>query len=113
MNRILTLVILVFLTVSCSMQAKLNRDFKGEQLNVVEKTFTDLPSSKIPLRNGNSKIIFTKESFLGATTINQGEATMDPIKSPPVKKTEQFIFIVDQNGMVLSTEYETNYQQQY
>lgn len=110
-KRNLTILVLSVLLSACSMQAKLNRHYTGETIESATQEFKDIPSSKIPLNNGNTKVIFTKESFLGATTINQGSATLDPITTPPVKKTEQFIFTVDTAGVIIETDYDVNYQQ--
>ncbi len=110
MNRILILLFILFFAASCGMQAKLNRNFKGEPMAEVAEAFADLTPSKIPMQNGHTKVIYTKEDRLDGTTINQGTNTLDPIHSPSVTKVEQFIFIVDENGVVISTKYESSYK---
>jgi hypothetical protein len=92
------------------MQSSLQRDFKGKNLSAVDEHFSSLPSTKVPMENGKTKIIYTKEEQLRSTTINQGTNTLDPINSPPVVKTEQFIFIVDENGTVIDTQYNSGYK---
>ena len=92
------------------MQSKLKHNFTGKNMLEVNGYFSTLPSSRIPLENGNSKIIFTKKEKLSGTTINQGTTTLDPINSPAVIKTEQYIFIVDENDIVISTKYESDYE---
>ncbi|MGQ7868899.1 hypothetical protein [Sunxiuqinia sp. sy24] len=110
MNRILVLLVILLFAAGCSMQAKLNRDFKGEHLEEATKAFSDIPAAKIPMNNGHTKHIYTKEERLTGTTINQGTKTLDPIHSPSVTKVEQFIFIVDENGLIISTQYESSYK---
>ncbi len=110
MNRILVLLFTLFFAASCGIQAKLNHDFKGEPIEDVAETFADLTPAKIPMQNGHTKVIYTKEERLSGTTINQGVNTLDPIHSPSVTKVEQFIFIVDENGVVISTKYESSYK---
>lgn len=110
MNRILVFLVIALITSSCGIQAKLNRDFKGESIEEVTEAFADLYPSKIRMPNGYTKIIYTKEDRLEGTTISQGTNTLDPIHSPSVTKVEQFIFIVDENGVVISIEYESSYK---
>lgn len=104
------IIFLVVLLGACGMQSKLNRNFTGEIIETAYTFFEDVPSTKIPMNNGNTKVIFTKEQRLPGTVINQGEKTLDPIKTPPVTKIEQFIFIVDPNGVIINSEYDSSYQ---
>ena len=110
MNRLLVFLVILFLSASCGMQAKLNRNYKGEPLTEVAADFADLTPAKIPMQNGHTKVIYTREERLSGTTINQGTNTLDPIRSPAVTKMEQFIFIVDENGVVIGTKYESDYK---
>ena len=109
-HRLLVLLVVLLLTSSCGMQAKLNRDFKGEPIEEVAEIFADLTPVKMPMANGHTKVIYTKEERLAGTTISQGVNTLDPIHSPSVTKVEQFIVIVDENGVVISTKYESSYK---
>jgi len=110
MNRLLVFLVVLLLAGSCGMPAKLNRDFKGEPIDAVTEAFPDLTPYKIPMPDGHTKMVYTKEERLPGTTINQGTNTLDPIHSPSVTKIEQFIFIVDENGVVISTGYESSYK---
>jgi hypothetical protein len=109
-HRLLVFLVIILITGSCGMQAKLNRNFKGKPIEDVAETFADLTPAKVPMPNGHTKVIYTKEERLSGTTINQGVNTLDPIHSPSVTKVEQFIFIVDENGVVISTKYESTYK---
>ena len=110
MNRFLTILILFLLTVSCSIQSKLSRDFKGETIEVVKDHFPNLPYSKTPLDNEHTKFVFTKEERLAGTTISQGQTSLDPINSPSVIKMEYYIFIVDKQNVIINTKYEKDYK---
>lgn len=92
------------------MQSKLNRDFKGERVEKVSEVFSNLPVTKIPMNNGHTKYIYTKEERLPETTINQGTNSLDPMSSPAVTKIEQFIFIVDENELIINTQYNSSYK---
>jgi hypothetical protein len=92
------------------MKSSLQRDFKGKNLSAVDEYFSSLPSTKVPMENGKTKIIYSKEEQLRSTTINQGTNTLDPINSPSVVKTEQFIFVVDENGTIIDTQYKSGYK---
>lgn len=111
MNRILAILIILLISFSCSIQSKLGRDYKGENIEVVKNHFSTFPFSKTPLDNGQTKYVFTKEERLASTTISQGEATLDPIESPPATKIERYIFVVDKNNVVVSTDYKKEYNQ--
>lgn len=109
-NRFLAFIVVLLVTVSCSVQSKLNHQFKGETIESAKDYFSNLPYSTTPLENGNTKYVFTKEQQLSSTPISQGDATLDPIESPPTIKTEHYIFIVDKNQQIISSSYEKNYK---
>ncbi|WP_430973740.1 hypothetical protein [Sunxiuqinia rutila] len=110
MNRILGILFILIIAAGCSMQSKLNRDFKGERIEKVTEEFSNLPLSKIPMNNGHTKYIFTREERLPETTISQGTKSLDPMSSPAVTKVEQFIFIVDENELIINTQYNSSYK---
>ena len=104
------LIILCIAFSACGMQSHLNRTLVGKDLSQVEQYLKMKVSHVYEIGNGQSKAVFTKKESLRATTISQGKGTLDPITSPSVDKTEHFIFILDQNGKVLKSEYEKQYQ---
>ena len=108
--RFVIFAVALFFAFSCSMRSTLQRDFKGKNLSAVDEYFSSLPSTRIPMENGKTKVIYTKEERLRGTTINQGTNTLDPINSPSVVKTEQFIFVVDENGTIVDTQYQNDYK---
>ncbi len=110
MKQIVLILLLTGFLASCSMQSKLSRQFNGEPIEQVKESFKSIPVTEIPQRNGNTKVIFTKEAKLPGTVINQGEKSLDPITTPPVTKIEQFIFEVDKNGIVINSEYSNTYK---
>ena len=110
MNRFLAILTILFISFSCSIQSKLSRDYKGENIEVVKNHFSTLPFSQTPLDDGTTKFVFTKEERVASTPISQGDATLDPIQSHSAFKTEHYIFIVDKNNTVIRTEYDKDYK---
>ncbi|HKJ43539.1 MAG TPA: hypothetical protein VKA27_15690 [Sunxiuqinia sp.] len=110
MNRFLIFLAIIFTSVSCSVQSKLNHQYKGETIETVKSNFPTIPYSKASLANGNTQYDFTKQERLASTTISQGDATLDPMHSPSVLKIEHYIFIIDKNNLVVSSKYEKDYK---
>ena len=103
--------IIVFIALSaCGIQSQLNKTFRGQDLAFIEQKLNMKASDIHKTANGLSKAVFIKTENLGATTISQGQGTLDPITSPPVEKTEYFIFVLDENGQVIKSEYKTEYE---
>ena len=107
--RLIT-VLLFVLFASCGVQSQLNRTLNGKDLAYLENNFKQKANRVQPLENGQTKVIFVVDKTLNPTTINQGVGTLDPITSPPVKKTEYYIFLLDETGKVVDSDYEKEYE---
>ena len=106
MQRIL-LVLIVFISVSCSTQKKLQRIYVGYPTSKLVEEF-GVPKTVID--KGEEEIyVFEKVSELKSTEISQGKLTLDPMVSPMVQKTEHFYFTV-QNGKVIKVKLEEKYK---
>lgn len=103
------IVVLIALS-ACGIQSQLNRTFTGKDLAFIEEQLRMKVSHISQIENGLSKAVFVKTESLRSTTINQGQGTLDPIRSPSVDKTEYFIFILDENGQVIKSEYNKEYE---
>lgn len=105
--KINIVVLLSFFVISCSTQKQLQRDFVGEPVAELNKSF-GVPKTIID--NAEGKIyVFEKEEKLRSTEIDQGKLTLDPIVTPKVVKTERFYFTIE-NGIVKDARVEEEYE---
>ena len=92
----------------CSVQSKLNREYKG-------KTADELmigrgrPTRIEPLTAGRKIEIYEKSKFLKSVPINTGQFRYDKFDSPKALKTEIYKFFLDSNGKVENVTYEVSY----
>ncbi len=106
--RHILFIILIALT-ACGVQSKLNKTFTGKDLQFIEQELEMKVSHLSKIENGLSKAVFLRTENLKSTPINQGQATLDPITSPSVDKTEYFTFILNNEGQVIQSEYKKEY----
>ncbi|MGQ8335465.1 hypothetical protein ACUNWD_02870 [Sunxiuqinia sp. A32] len=108
MKKILPLLLIVLF--SCSVHSQLNRTFMGKDIQYIEKNLKMKANKVQNLDNGLSRVIFIKEKDLGSSTIAKGEGTLDPMTTPPVSKKEYYTFILDNEGKVIRTDYQKEYE---
>lgn len=110
MRQRLIILFILLITVSCGIQSQLKRSYQGRNIEYLTESFKTLPSVKTPLKNGLYRLTFTKKARLTSTPINQGTGSLDPLSSPAALKTEYYIFIINRDDIVISTEYEKEYK---
>ena len=93
----------------CSIQSKLNREYKGK---TAEELMLSMgrPTRIEPLTAGRKIEIYEKSKFLKPTPINTGQFQYDKFESPKAIKTEIYKFYLDSNGVVEKVECEVSYE---
>lgn len=93
----------------CSVQNKLNRNYKGKtQEELMLKM--GRPTSVENLSGGRKINIYEKSKFLKAAPINTGQFQYDQLKSPKAIKTETYRFYINKNGVVEDVKCEVKYE---
>lgn len=94
----------LILITGCSVSGRLERNYEGSTRDLL---LTDLgePKRIVKMDNGNELFIYEKETFVRETPIGTGRSTLDPRISPSFIKLEEFKFLIDSNGRILTTEY--------
>lgn len=106
MKRIV-LILIIFISISCSIQKHLQKSYVGKSLSVLSE---DFGNPKTILDRGDEKIyIFEKITELKSTEISQHKLTLDPMVSPRAKKTELFYFTV-KDGKIIEAKLEEEYE---
>ena len=108
--RYILVVFIAAMLVGCSMQSRLNKQFMGKDEHYLESHF-DLPKQTLN-HEFHRVILFTRTEQLPATTISQGKHTLDNLQSPSSRKTEKFIFYLDENGLVIRCEHQISYNKE-
>ena len=107
MKKIVFIILIFIVSVSCSTQRQLNKAFVGKPVSKIEAQFGD---PKTVIEKEDEKIyIIEKTEELKSTEIGQGQLTLDPIVTPKVLKTERYYFTV-KNGTVTKARFEENYE---
>ncbi len=102
------ILLIVALTAGCSVESKLNRNYKG-------KSFTEVmdhmgaPTIVENLVGGGTLRSYEKKIMLRETPINTGQFQYDTFNSPKVLKTEITRFLVDPSGLVKEIKYSCAY----
>ena len=92
MNRILVLLTVVVLFMSCGIQRQLHKAFIGKPVSGVKEK---LGEPKAVLDQGNEKVyVYEVLKELESTEVSQGKLTLDPMISPKVNKTERYYITV-------------------
>lgn len=105
--RQIVIILIVFISVSCSTQKHLQKSYVGKSTSVLTE---DFGRPKTILDNGDEKVyIFEKVTELKSTEISQHKLTLDPMVSPRAKKTELFYFTV-KDGKITKAKLEEEYE---
>lgn len=105
MSRLIFFLI-VFTAISCTPARQAHKLYMGKPLSEVEVKFGE-PVTII--EKSDSKVyVFEELKELQSTEISQGKLTLDPIVTPPVKKTRRYFFTVKDN-IVVKTRLEEEY----
>jgi hypothetical protein len=106
-NFVLMFAFLLLLT-ACSVESKLNRNFKGKPFSEVMGVM-GAPSSVENLVGGGTIRSFVKKKMLGKAPINTGRFAYERFDSPKVNLTETTQFFVGQDGMIKEVKYSSEY----
>jgi hypothetical protein len=99
-------ILLIFITVSCSQQRALKNAYVGKSVSVLSEKYG---YPKIVLDHKNEKIyVYEIVKELKSSTINQGKLSLDPMVSPSVQKTERYYFTV-KNDKIVDAKIEEEY----
>jgi len=108
-KQVLILLSLVIGLAGCSVQSKLNREYKG-------KTHDDLmlgmgrPTRVEPLPGGRKIEIYEKSKFLKPAPINTGQFQYDKFESPKAIKNEVYKFYFSAKGLIEEVKCEVSYE---
>jgi hypothetical protein len=102
------LLILCILFAGCSVETKLNRNFKGKSFSEV-MAVRGAPTTIENLVGGGTLRTYLKREMLRETPINTGQFQYDSFNSPKVLKTEITQFKVDQEGVVRDIKYSSEF----
>jgi hypothetical protein len=102
------LLIAVLLWFSCSIESKLNRNYKGKSFSEVMAVM-GAPTNSENLIGGGTLRTYQKRVMLGKTPINTGQFQYDSFNSPKVLKTEITQFKVNQDMLVEEIKYNCEY----
>jgi len=98
----------LLLMVGCSVESKLNRNFKGKSFSEV-MAVKGAPTTIENLVGGGTLRTYQKREMLRETPINTGQFQYDSFNSPKVLKTEITQFKVDQDGIVKEIKYSSEF----
>jgi hypothetical protein len=107
MQRLIFIVVILFFTLSCSVQRQLSKAYVGKPASVLKAKF-GFPETVLE-RDGEKVYVFEEIEHLKSTEISQAKLTLDPMISPSVQKTTRYYFTVKDNKIVkakLEEEYE-------
>ena len=105
--RPLSVLFLVIL-LSCSMQSKFTRQFKGKTKTELDAHFGQ-QGTVTSLSPEKSYVAYTQTKILRSVTVNKGVTTLDPMVSPSVEKKQKYIFYLDKDGKVTDCKYDAEY----
>lgn len=91
----------------CSMQQQLSGKYEGKGVEVLYSQMGE-PKMKEAMGNGNTLFIYEKETLVKQTTIGTGRMTYDQRVSPSFIKVERYIFEVDNQGIIVKSNYKKN-----
>ena len=105
MNKIFV-ILLVFISVSCSQQRALQKAYVGKPVSVLSEKYG---YPKVVLDQKNGKVyVYEIVKALKSATISQGKLSLDPMVSPSVQKTERYYFTV-KNDKIVDAKIEEEY----
>jgi len=104
----MVLLLITSLMNACSVESKLNKNYKGKSfLEVMEDK--GAPTSIENLVGGGTVRIYIKKEMLKEAPINTGQFQYDKFNSPKVLKTEITEFYVDPGGIVTNIKYSSEF----
>jgi len=101
-------VIVIFLLSGCSVESKLNRNYKGKPFTEV-MTAMGAPTNIENRIGGGTIRTYESKKMLKPAPINTGQFQYDQFKSPKVMQTIVTTFIVDPAGKVVEVKYSNDY----
>lgn len=111
-NTVLSKAVLIFFTalllVGCSIESKLNREYKGKSFSEV-MIVKGAPTNIENLIGGGTLRTYQKRLMLKETPINTGQFQYDSFNAPKVLKSEITQFKVSNEGIVLEIKYSCEY----
>lgn len=107
-RSILILVCLIAGLVSCSVERKLTREYKGKSS---EELMLQMgrPTRVEKVAGGRTVSIYEKSKFLKSAPINTGAFQYDKFESPKAIKTEVYRFFISNKGVIENVNYEVTY----
>jgi hypothetical protein len=106
-DAVLGLMVLV-LVAGCSVESKLNRNYKGKSFALVMDRM-GAPTNVEQMIGGGTIRSYVKKTMLKETPINTGQFQYDTFNSPKVLKSEITQFYVNQDGKVTEIKYSCEY----
>lgn len=108
LNVGIAILFVVLMLSGCSIETKLNRNFKGKSFSEVMAVM-GAPTTTENLVGGGTLRTYQKKEMLRETPINTGQFQYDSFNSPKVLKTEITQFKVDQEGVVTEIKYSSEF----
>jgi hypothetical protein len=108
LKGVLFVLIVIILLPGCSVESKLNRNFKGKSFTAV----MDKMGAPTTIENrigGGTIRTYESKKMLKPAPINTGQFQYDRFDSPKVMQTIVTTFIVDPGGKVLEVKYSNDY----
>lgn len=104
LSRGMVLLMLITLITACSVESKLNKNYKGKSFLEV-MAVKGAPTNIENLVGGGTVRMYVKKEMLKEAPINTGQFQYDKFNSPKVLKTEITEFYVDPDGIVKNIKY--------
>jgi hypothetical protein len=106
-NGVLILMLIILIS-GCSVESKLNRNYKGKSfLEVIDKM--GAPTTIENRVGGGTIRTYVSKKMLKPAPINTGQFQYDRFESPKVMQTIITSFFVDPDGKVLDVKYSNEY----
>ncbi len=106
MSRLI-FILIVFTAISCTPARQVHKLYTGKPLSDVQEKFGE--PITILEKEGKQIYVYEVLAELKSTEISQGKLTLDPIVTPPVKKTKRYFFTIKDN-IVVKTRLEEEYE---
>lgn len=106
--KCLIVMMLAVLVAGCSVESKLNRQYKGKSFIGVMDNM-GAPTRIENLVGGGTLRIYETKKMLKETPINTGQFQYDTFNSPKVMKTDVIQFFVNPSGIVTEIKFSSEY----
>ena len=107
-SKAVVLLFAALLLVGCSIESKLNREYKGKSFSEV-MAVKGAPTNIENLAGGGTLRTYQKRVMLKETPINTGQFQYDSFNAPKVLRSEITQFKVSNEGVVLEIKYSCEY----